>query len=108
MKTKFIRANIITTRGASSTLMQEIAQGYVSVTSMKVFKSMFNIPGFLGHSACEDRVAPRMQGIATNRLLANTSTKSCHVSMHDSWKKKLGNGGKFTRFAITTFFSVSS
>lgn len=39
--------------------------------------------------------------IETNRLLANTLTKSCLVSMHDSWKRKPGNGGKFIKFVIS-------
>jgi hypothetical protein len=45
--------------------------------------------------------------IETDRWLANTSTKSCLVSMHDSWKRKPGSGGKFIKYVISSFFDPS-
>jgi hypothetical protein len=40
-------------------------------------------------------------------IIVNNSTKLCLVSMDDSWKKKRGNGVRYTRFAFSFFLSPS-
>jgi hypothetical protein len=83
-------ANRIYYRGASSTLMQDIANRCV--------RNMNRI-------LCADRIAEHLTSmdyllclaLVAQQSPAPTSTKSCPVSTHVSWRRKRANGARFTR-----------
>src|SRR6266571_1231737 len=86
-------------RGASSTLMQEIAQGYgphvvVATQYLLVYRGT-------AHFTCRTSKDTECQLLTT--ILANISMKSCQVYIPVSWKRKRGNGDKYTRFLFLIF-----
>ena len=87
-------------RGASSTLMQEIAQGYVPFVIRKynMLTSFKDFPFVRSPFYLQALVL-----IYSNKIV-NTSTKLCPVSIRVSWRKKLNNGGRFTRFGSLSSF----
>lgn len=92
-------------RGASSTLMQEIAQGYVLIViSVKysVLTSFKDFPFVRSPFYLQALV------LIYSDKIVKISMKLCPVSIRVSWKKKLDNGGRFTRFVSTlSFLSIS-
>ena len=80
-------------RGASSTLMQEIAQGSVLLLSPLVLNCSFKTKDiqFVSPRRCSNHRRPYS-------LAAKPLTRSCLASTVDLWKRKLGNGVKSTRY----------
>lgn len=87
---------ILICRGASSTLMQEIAQGWVDFSHLAEFEHLiwartFNLWVFFPlHWWMKFRWAGRL-------VIVNSLTRSCRVSMDGSWIKKQDSGVRYTR-----------
>ena len=92
------RANnaLIPHRGASSTLMQNIANKCVSYSLLCTSsKANVHLPRRAGHSTSTTHGYPCAH--RANPTPARNSTRSCPLSTRDLWRRRRGNGGRSTR-----------
>ena len=84
--------------------MQEIAQGYVLIVISLKFSVLTSFKDF---PFVRSPFYLQALVLIYSDKIVKISMKLCPVSIRVSWKKKLDNGGRFTRFVSTFILSVN-